>query len=375
MSARSVFVVAAALSAVPGALAAQQMTVRTSALFESYSFEAGLPFRRVSEFTLPVTLTYGLGRYGNIAVSTGYAAVDLKSSDQVQLANQSLSGVLDTEARLTVNVVPGRLVALVTGAAPTGVKTVAFEELSVLGAISSDIIGFSTNDFGSGGNVGAGFAGAVPLGKMAVGFGGTFRRPLSYQPVLGASDHLRPGSEFRLRTGIEGPIARRTYLRVAGIYARRDKDQVDGVSRHAVGNRIIGYGSVNHGIGSVQAMLYAFDVFRASPQIEQTATGAAFLPRGNLLGVGGEASIPVGFTSRVVPKIEFRHSAAAPDTSVTALERLGTSLRLGVDFRARVTQRVEVVVHAGGFTGSVRQSGKDVGITGYRAAIHLELTR
>ena len=365
-----------ALLAVPVASAAQQeVDVRVSSLFESYTFDVGLPFRKVTEFTVPVIITYQLGRFGNVALSSGYATVDLTSSDPSQLADQTVSGVLDTEARLTVNIVPGRLVVLLTGTVPTGVKTVAFEELSILGAISSDVIGFSTSDFGSGGNVGGGFAGAVPIGRMALGFGATYRRPLEYEPVRGQSDQLRPGSELRIRTGIEGPIARRTYLRLAGILARRAKDHIDGSSQNGVGNRVIGYAAVNQGLGSSALTLYVFDVFRGDPRVEQTAVGAALLPRGNLFGVGGELSIPLGFTTSVVPRFEYRLSNAALDTVNTSLERLGQSLRFGLDLRARATQRLAVVLHADGLTGSVRQSGRDIGVTGFRVAVHLELMR
>ncbi len=365
-----------ALFAAPTAVAAQgNLDVRVSTLFEGYNFGAGLPFKKISQFTVPVSITYQLGRFGNVALSSGYATVDLTSSDPTQLADQTVSGVLDTEARLSVNVVPGRLVALFTGSVPTGVKTVAFEELSILGVIASDVIGFATSNFGSGGNVGGGFAGAVPWGRMAVGFGATYRRPLSYQPVLGRPDKLRPGAEVRLRTGIEGPIARRTYIRLAGIYARREKDQIDGATKNGVGNRVVGYAAVNHGLGSSQITLYVFDVFRGDPQIEQTATGAGFLPRGNLLGVGGEVTLPVGLTASLVPRFEFRHSSAALDEVNRSLQKLGQSLRVGVDFRARAMQNVAIVVHVDALTGSVRQAGADIGITGLRTALHIELMR
>ncbi len=365
-----------ALFAAPTAVAAQgNLDVRVSTLFESYSFDTGLPFRKVTEFTVPVSITYQLGRFGNIALSSGYATVDLTSSDPTQLADQTVSGVLDTEARLSVNVVPGRLVALFTGSLPTGVKTVAFEELSILGVITSDLIGFSTSNFGTGGSVGGGFAGAVPVGRMAVGFGATYDHPLEYQPILGQPNDLLPGAELRLRAGIEGPIGRRTYIRLTGILARRQKDRVDGVTQNGVGNRFVGYVAVNHGLGSSQITLYAFDVFRGDPRIEQTAAGAAFLPRGNLIGVGGEVTIPVGVTSSLVPRFEFRHSSVAPDEMNTTLQKLGQSLRVGADFRARAMQNVAVVAHVDGLTGSARQIDNDVGFTGFRVALHIELTR
>ena len=68
--------------------------------------------------------------------------------------------------------------------------------------------------------MGGGFVGAAPLGKFALGFGGTYRLPLPYTPVLGQTSSLQPGAEIRVRGGLEGTLARKTYLRMAGIFAR-----------------------------------------------------------------------------------------------------------------------------------------------------------
>ena len=164
----------------------------------------------MSELTVPVGFDIGLGRLGSLALSGGYAGVNLTSSDRQQLPDQKVTGMLDTEARLSVNLVPGKLVALFTGAAPTGTKSVQQEQLSVLGAISSDVIVFSATSLGSGGNVGGGLVGAIPAGKFAIGFGATYRMPLSYTPVVSASS-LQPGSEIRLRGGLEGSMGPKTY--------------------------------------------------------------------------------------------------------------------------------------------------------------------
>ena len=48
---------------------------------------------------------------------------------------------------------------------------------------------------------------------------------------------------------------------------------------------------------------------------------------------------------------------------------------MGADFRARAMQNVAVVVNVEGLTGSVRQSGADIGITGFRVALHVGLAR
>ncbi len=356
---------------------------RTAVFFESYDFPKpdsgpGLIFDQVRELTIPVGLTYDLGRLGSLALSTGYARVTLRSADTARLANQEVSGPLDTEVRLSLNLVPGKAMVLLTGALPTGTKSVEQQELSVLGAISSDVIGFATSSLGTGGNVGAGFAGAVPLGRWAAGFAGSFKQPLGYQPVLGESRQLKPGSEMRLRGGLEGPLGRRTYLRVAGILARTAKDRVgiagsDSV-RNGVGNRLITYLSVNQGMGRLGLTLYGFDVLRGDPQIEQTAQGAAILPRGNLLALGGRLDVPLGVATTLSPNAEWRVSDAAPDARTKALERLGGSLRLALDLRHRLSPVFSLVLQGGRTSGYVYQAGNRVDLSGFRVATHLEIT-
>lgn len=365
---------------VPASLGAQiRVDGRTAVFYESYSFGSGLVFNQLSELTVPLGVNLRFGATGTLALSGGYARVDLRSSGlDPTLGNQQISGPLDTEARVSVNVVPGKLVALVTGVIPTGTKSVRQQELSVLGAISSDVVGFTATSLGSGGNVGGGFAGAVPVGRFALGFGATYRQPMGYVPVLGETRELRPGAELKFRTGIEGAVARRTYVRLAGILARTQKDRiaVAGVgdsTKNGLGNRVIGYLSVNQGLGRGSVTVYGFDVFRGDPQIEQTAVGAARLPRGNLVAGGGRIDWPVGERVVVSPQAEFRMSSAAPSDTVTALEKLGQSVRAGADVRIQATSRATLVFQGSGVSGHVIQSGTRVSVSGYRASLFVEL--
>ncbi len=376
---RAVGLSALALAFATPALAQGRLSARPAVLYESYSFGSGLVFDRVSEMTVPVGLSYDLGRIGNIVLSTGYARVSLRSADTSQLPDETVSGPLDTEARLSLHGVPGRLVALLTGAVPTGTKTVDLDELAVLGAISSDVIGFAASNLGTGGNVGGGFAAAMPMGRWAAGFGATFRQPMSYQPVIGETDQLKPGGEMRLRAGLEGPLARRTYLRGAAILARTTKDRIafSGVdsTRNGVGNRLITYLSLNQGFSSFSVTVYGFNVLRGAPQIEPTAIGAAVLPRGDLLALGGRADFRLGPATTVSPNAEWRGSQAESDTASTAgLERLGASLRFGLDLRHRLAPGTALVLQGGGVSGYVMQAGNRVDLSGYRVALQLELT-
>jgi hypothetical protein len=372
--------VIAALVVLPSGLRGQiRVDARSAVLYESYTFDSALVFDRVTEMTVPLGVNVRLGPRATVSLSGGFAQVDLRSSGlDPTFGDQKISGPLDTEARLSVNLVPGKLVALATGVLPTGKKTIALEQLSVLGAISSDLVGFSATTLGTGGSVGGGFAGALPLGRFALGVGATWRQPLGYTPVLGRPDQLKPGSELRLRTGFEGPVARRTYVRITGILARTQKDRIalPGVgdsTKNGLGNRIIGYLSLNQGLGAGSVTVYGFDVFRGDPQIEATAVGAAVLPRGNLVAVGGRVDWPLGQRALVSAHVEFRTSSAAPDEVTSALERLGRSLRAGTELRFDAGPRASLVVQAGFLTGHVIQAGSQVNLSGYRAGLHVEL--
>ena len=121
--------------------------------------------------------------------------------------------------------------------------------------------------------------------------------------------------------------------------------------------------------------MYGFDVLRGSPQIEQTATGAALLPKGNLIAGGLRADLTVARRTTVSPRFEYRLSAAAADTSAAAtLQRLGASARFGVDARQSLNRSLAAVLQLGGVTGNVIQAQNEIPFTGLRAALQFEYT-
>ena len=373
---RRVALVFAMSAAVTAAAHAQgyDFSVRGAYFAESYTFNDGLAYKSVSEYTAPIGINASIGSRFDLALSTGYVIVRLESAVPEQLPDQRLSGILDTEARLSYHVVPNRVILFGTGVVPTGIKTVAAEELSILGAIASDLIGFTATTLGSGGTVGGGVAGAMPVGKFALGFSGTYTNPLSYVPVTGDSKSLVPGSEFRLRAGLEGPLGRRTYLRTAVIWAARKQDVVGDSTQNGVGNRIIGYVSANHSIGPGTVTLFAFDVFRGSPTLEAGLVGAAILPRGNLLALGGRYDWRLGSQTTVSPRGEFRISTVAPLEGETKLVLAGQSFRYGVDLRRSFGGSLIGALQLDGLTGYIVQAGERIGMHGLRASIHAEWT-
>jgi hypothetical protein len=356
--------------------AAGQIPVRVtvSGSYESYSFDHGLVFSKVEELAVPVGLVVPFGRVGDLTVSTGYARVSLTSSDSAATEQPSTSGLLDTEFRLSWNVVPDRVVVFATGVAPTGLQTVEQEQLAILGVLASDVIGFQAPTLGTGGSAGGGFGAAVPLSSAwSIGIGGSVREPFSYLPLVGTTDEIKPGTDIRVRAGVEGSLARRTYLRIAGVFAHQSNNVYGDTNETGVGNRIVAYLSLNQGVGNGSLSVYGYDVYRAQAQLEATPVGLAALPRGNLVGAGAQYEFRLGQRVRATPRVEFRHSLQAPDDTTTALSKAGESWRFGADLRFSASRMFDIVLQGSGLTGSIVSNLESVGFTGWRAAVHVEL--
>ena len=360
------------LAAASSSVAAQGLDrVIAAARYERYSFKlGGVELGSVSELTVPVGFDADLGRLLTVAVSSGYASITVSSPDT---ADVTVSGVLDTEIRLGVNLIPGSLIFVVTGVIPTGIKTLNQAEASVLGALSIDVIGFSAPSIGSGGAIGGGLVGAVPIGRWALGLGATYKYGLSYEPLTGSTAELRVGPELRGRVGLEGPLGRRTYLRIAGIYAARGKDTFQDSTQNGVGNRLIGYVALTQGFGNSQLVVYSFDVYRDGPRVEPTAVGRALLPKGNLLAGGFRFDLRLGRSTTITPRAEIRTSWSAVDTTDTKLRRAGYAVRFGVDLGQDLSPRVRAVFQVDGLKGDARDDPTTpfVDFDGFRVGIFL----
>ena len=347
-------------------------------LYEQYSFESGLGFTDVSELSIPLTLSTDLTNRLHLTVSSGITQVSLTGDPSLQLEDQEISGLVDTEARFVMDLIPDRVSFLATAVVPTGTEALDVDEEAIITALSSQLIGFSTTRLGGGGRAGAGLVGAFPFGEMALGLAGTYTHSLGYNPVLGQASEWKPGGELRFRAGLEGTVAPQSYLRVAAIFAARQADQLDGETQGEIGSQFHLYASLNQGLQSSTLTLYAFDSYRSAPQIEATPIGAVQLPKGNLLALGAKLEFPVARETRLVPKVEFRSLSEAPKdaTGDGALESAGSTFRVGADLKHPLSRNLALVIEANGLFGSVGVGdGTTVGVSGFRGGLHLELRR
>jgi len=347
-------------------------------LFERYTFDPGLAYTEVSELTLPLTVSTWLGNRVHLTLSTGATRVSLTGDPSIGLEDQEISGIIDTEARLVFELVPDRVSFLATGVLPTGVGSLEVDEEAILRALSSQVIGFSTTRLGGGGKAGAGLVGAFPVGDMALGLAGSYTYSAAYSPLANQSAEWKPGGEVRIRAGLEGTVAPQSYLRLAGIFAARQADELDGIQQGEMGKQIHVYAALNQGIRSSSLTLYFFDSYRSAPQLEATTVGAVMMPKGNLLGVGAKLAFPLTREIRFIPRAEFRRLTEAPREGLgdEAMEAAGSTLRAGADLRLPLSQNLALVLEGTGLFGNVGTGeGSTVGVSGFRGGAHLEFRR
>jgi hypothetical protein len=346
------------------AVAQTGTTARTGAFFESYSIGSGLGFRRISEFTIPITVTQRFGDRLAIDVGTAFT----RASADVGGNTIDHSGLVDTDLRATIGVIPGRLVFNLVGTIPTGATAVTDTTVPLFGATATDLLGFTTPNFGSGGGVSAGFASAFKMGAdWAIGAGASYRYGASYTP-LSDGKTLTPGGEIRARFGIEGPFGGGKYFRGALVYTTTGDNGIEGGTQSTIGDRILAYGATSLPLGRSQLSVYGWEMrrLRARPSTLP-------VPPGNVLALGARLERPLNPKATLVPLFEFRHELTAPGAK---MELLGYLFRTGSDLRYRLSDRATGVVQAQFAFGALQSPDhKRVSILGPRIGALIEWTR
>jgi hypothetical protein len=353
----------------PAIVAAQaaNTVARTGAFFESYSFGTGLAFRRISEFTIPMSVTQRLGDRLVLDIGTAYASASVRAPNGSTIDH---SGLVDTDLRASFGIIPGRLIFNLAGKVPTGATTVPDTTIPLFGATATDLLGFTTPSFGSGGGISAGFATAVRMGSdWAVGTGASYRYGASYTPVTGGGT-LTPGGEVRLRAGLEGPFGHGMYFRGALVYTTTGDNDLGGGRQSAIGDRVLGYAAVSLPFGSSHLALYGWEMRRLRAR-NFDVPGTVVVPRGNVLALGARLDRSVSPKATLAPMLEFRQELTGP---ATKMELLGYLMRAGTDLRYELSEHATGVVEAQFAFGSLRSPGA-VSVVGPRLGALIEWSR
>jgi hypothetical protein len=352
---------AARAQGVPGTVA------RTGVFFESYSFGSGLAFDRISEMTIPITVTQHFGGRVTLDIGTAFASASVHQPGGATLDH---SGLIDTDVRATIAVIPGRLVFNLVGTIPTGATAVPDTTIPLYGATATDLLGFMTPGFGSGGGMSAGFASAFKIGqRWAAGTGASYRYGASYTPVEGGSE-MAPGGEIRARFGVEGPFGGGKYFRGAFIYTTTGANDLGGGQESRIGSRALVYAALSTPLGRGNLSLYGWDMRRGSAGTPDST--AVLVPRGNVLALGARLERPLSPKTTLVPLLELRHEMTQAGSSMTLL---GYLVRTGTDVRYRLGERALLVLQAQLAFGKLQDEGESVSLLGPRLGALIEWSR
>jgi len=369
------FVLAAPLAAQTPVDAGFGTTVRSGPIYEGYSIGAGLAFDRISELTVPIAVSQRLGSRLIVDLATAYADASVHAANG---STYRLAGLVDTDIRAALALVPGRLIFTVVGTLPTGQQTVPDSTLPLFGALATDVLDFTTPSFGSGGGVTAGFATATKWGgSWAVGLGASYRYAASFTPIAGGGD-LKPGNEGRARLGIEGPLGGGKYLRVAVVYTASQHNEYSGggpatSDTSVTGDRALVYGSLSAPLGRGSLSVYGFEMARLRPRAFNTTYASAIqVPRGNVLALGVRLDRPLSPRATLSPCVEFRHELTDQGAG---LALLGYVVRPGVNLRYRLSGAAAVVWQGQLAFGAVENQGSSSSLLGRRLGVVLEWTR
>ncbi|MGH7520313.1 MAG: hypothetical protein ACREMI_03445 [Gemmatimonadales bacterium] len=354
----------------PSVLLGQAATTvaRAGVYFESYAFGDGLAFSRISEFTIPLSVTQRIGDRLVLDLGTAFASASVSGVGGGTIDH---SGMIDTDLRATIGVIPGKLVINLIGTLPTGATTVPDTTIPLFGATATDLLGFTTPGFGSGGGASAGFASAFKLGSnWAIGAGASYRYGASYTPVKGGGE-LTPGGEIRARVGLEGPFGGGRYFRGALIYTTTGANDIGSGQESTIGDRILAYGAASLPLGSSHLSLYGWEMRRLRAR-NFGAPGTLAVPRGNVLALGARLERPLSPRATLVPLVEFRHELTGP---TARMELLGYLFRAGSDLRYQLSPHATAVIQAQLAFGSLYDEGSSISVAGPRIGALIEWSR
>lgn len=287
----------AALLSLPGA-ARSQTAVAEAAVHTLSIGDASL-----TELVLPFGVTW---RFGGVRFDAN-AAYATASYEQGGVTSD-LAGLTDVTVRMMVPMMEDRGRIIVAGNVPIGTSALGAEEIPVAGVITTDLLTLPVRSFGSGAGVTTGVAVAQPVGDWVAGGIMVYRVGSAYEPVVATAGteaaEFRPGSEFRLRVGIERPSVSGVTVRVAGSWSRFGQDQTNDEAVFDRGDRALGEVTAEFPFLRGAASIYAWDLYRSGSQL-MVGSAPQSTPASNLLGTGAAVSYPLTPALTIRPKAEL----------------------------------------------------------------------
>lgn len=264
----------------------------------------------ITETVFPVGLTWRLGGV-RFDANTAFATARYERGD----VTSELSGLTDVTVRMMVPMMEDRGRLIVAGNVPTGTAALGADQLPVAGVITTDLLTLPVRSFGTGAGVTTGLAVAQPLGSWVAGGIVVYRVGSAYEPVVATAGtqaaEFRPGSELRLRLGLERPSVSGVTVRAAASWSRFGEDQADSEAIFARGDRLMGELATEFPFLRGAASVYAWNLYRTASEL-LVGNVPQTTPASNLLGAGAAVSYPLSTALTVRPKAEVLVQSGDP---------------------------------------------------------------
>ena len=314
-----------ALALVPAGLGAQ------TAAAEAGIHTLSIGDASLTEFVLPFGLTWRIAGV-RFDANSAFASARYEADGVVS----ELSGLTDVTVRMLVPMMDDRGRIIVAGNVPTGTAALGPEEIPVAGVITTDLLTLPVRSFGSGAGVTTGFAVAQPIGDWVAGGIMVYRVGSAYEPVVATAGteaaEFRPGSEFRLRVGIERPSVSGLTVRASASWSRFGEDQTDDQAVFARGDRLMAQVVTEFPFLTGAASLYAWNLYRSESEL-LVGTQPQTTPASTLVGGGATVSYPLTSSLTLRPKAELLVQSGEPGFGAGSgwITRLGSaaSYRMG----------------------------------------------
>lgn len=252
-----------AVTAAPAAAQGEWSTI-FGPQFASYKVGSGTSEKTVTQLAVPIALILPFGERFTLDVSTSFADSRVRANG---VEASKITGLTDTQIRGNLGLFDNSAVVTLGLNVPTGMYKVPDDQQEAAGQIGSDFLLFPVSSMGSGGAVTSGVAIARTLGEWNLAFGGSFRysAPFDAFEVQDATLRFEPGSESRLRLGLDRPVGDGR-ISLGATYSAFTDNKADSTT-FATGARTIGQAGIFMPTSMGDWTISAWDLYRAAGQI------------------------------------------------------------------------------------------------------------
>jgi hypothetical protein len=279
------------------------MAGATGVHFQSFTFASpdSVNIKRVSLLTIPVAARAQLAHNVDLSVDAAFATATLTRPGGPP---EKLSGLTDTDVRLTYSLAADRVRLSAIGLLPTGKSELTAVEMDLAGVVAADLLPFAISHWGSGGGLGMNAAFALPLNETtSFGVSGGYVVAREYSPLSQSTFAYRPGNQLQFRGVADRTFGSSAKASLQVTYMHFGQDQSAGANLYQAGDRLQGVGSLAFATGATGTGIVYLGYLRR--QRGEYTSVVTMTPAQDLVYGGTAFRQPVG-RAVLVPSIEIR---------------------------------------------------------------------